>query len=64
MGINPKSWAKQMIMSKKLDPADFMYTKEEQAKIDSQPPPVDPRITAAQITMKAGRMRLGIKGPG
>jgi len=26
-----------MIMSKKLDPADFMYTKEEQAKIDSQP---------------------------
>lgn len=51
-GINPKSWAKQMVMSKKLDPADFMYTKEEQAKIDATPPPEDPRVQAAKVTMQ------------
>lgn len=61
-GLDPKRWARQMIMSKKLNPDDFQYTPEEQARLDSMPPPEDPRVTAAKITMQGWETEAGIKG--
>lgn len=61
-GLDPKRWAKQMIMSKKLNPDDFQYTPEEQARIDATPPPEDPRVTAARVTMQGWEKEATIKG--
>lgn len=60
-GIDPKRVAVQVIKSSKLNPADFKYSPEEQSKIDSTPPPEDPRIGAARETMKGWVAEAKIK---
>jgi hypothetical protein len=60
-GMDPKRWAVQMVKSKKLNPADFKYSPEEQKRLDEKPPPEDPRITAAKITMDGWKGEASIK---
>ena len=48
-GKNPKKAMDEYLKSRRFDPSTFDYTKEEQAKIDSQPPAPPPQIAAAQI---------------
>jgi hypothetical protein len=58
-GGDPKKWFKQMLRSKRLDPDDFTYTEEEQAKIDAQPPPGAPQVEAAKINADT-QLKLGV----
>ncbi len=51
-GLNPKRTMEQYLRSKKLQPKDFQNTDEEQAKIDSAPPPQAPAVQVA--TIRAG----------
>ncbi len=48
-GLNPKKAMEMYLRSKKLQPKDFQFTEEEQAKIDAQPPPAAPQIEVAKI---------------
>ena len=48
-GWNPKKLAARFLKTKRIDPRDVEYTEEELAKMAQQPPPEDPRITAAKI---------------
>jgi hypothetical protein len=48
-GFDPKKWAAEFVKSKRMVPENFQYTPEEQAKLDSAPPPVAPVVQAAQI---------------
>ena len=57
-GINPKKWAKEFLKAKKLDPANFLYTEEEQARIDAAPPPVAPAVQVAQIAAQTAATQL------
>lgn len=62
-GLDPKKYAKELLRSQKLDPRNFTYTAEEQAKLDSQPPPVDPIIQAAQLrNASAEKIAAGNQG--
>ena len=48
-GANPKKWFASMLKGKGLNPKDYQYTAEEQAKIDSTPPPEAPAVAVAKI---------------
>ncbi len=48
-GTNPKKWFAEFMRTKHLNPTVFQYTKEEQAKIDAQPPPKAPAVEVALI---------------
>lgn len=48
-GFDPKRWSTLWCKSKKIDPADLKYSEEEQARLDSQPPPDPPQVAAAKI---------------
>lgn len=52
-GVNPKKWFAMMAKSCYLNPTDFQYTPEEQARIDSNPPPTPPNVQVAQINAKS-----------
>lgn len=36
-GIDPKNWATQFLKTKRLDPKDFKYSAEDQARMDQNP---------------------------
>ncbi len=57
-GIDPKKWAKEFLKSKRLDPALFLYTEEQQAKIDATPPTPPPPVQVAQIAASVARDKL------
>ena len=48
-GKDPKKAMDEYLKSRRFNPETFNYTKEEQAKIDSQPPAPPPQVQAAQI---------------
>jgi hypothetical protein len=48
-GINPRKLYAEWMRSNLLDPTKVQYTKEEQAKLDSQPQPQPPQIEVAKI---------------
>lgn len=48
-GFSPKKWAEMLVRANKLQPKDFQYSEEEQAKLDAQPPPAAPAIEVAKI---------------
>lgn len=56
-GLNPKKTAEEYLKSRRFDPAAFQYTKEEQEQMAQQPPPEDPRITAAKLMADATMKR-------
>lgn len=56
-GLNPKKTAEEYLKSRRFDPAAFQYTKEEQEQMANQPPPEDPRITAAKLMADATMQR-------
>lgn len=58
-GIDPKRWMKQKIKADRLNPEDFQYTPEEQARMDSAPPPQAPAVQAASIAADA-QIKLGV----
>jgi hypothetical protein len=58
-GIDPKRWARLFLKSKRLNPDDVMYSEEEQAKIDANPPPEQPAVTVAKIAADA-QIKLGV----
>jgi hypothetical protein len=49
-GKDPKKAMDEYLKSRRFDPGTFDYSEDELKKIESQPPPEDPRITAAKIT--------------
>lgn len=57
-GFNPKKWAEMLVRANRLQPVDFQYTEEEQARIDSQPPPAPPQIEAAKIRAGVDEKRI------
>lgn len=56
-GVNPKKWFANYLKSKRLDPRDYQWTEEEQAKIDSMPPPKAPQVQAAEIRAQTDLQR-------
>lgn len=60
-GIDPKKWIKMFFQSKRLDPAQLQYTKEEQARIDAQPPPEAPQVAVAKIAAQTAANELVAK---
>jgi len=57
-GVDPKKWFAVLAKSKRLDPRMFQYTKEEQAKIDSQPKPEPPAIAVAKIKAETAQQQM------
>jgi hypothetical protein len=58
-GLDPKRWAKLFLKSKRLDPDDIAYSKEEQEKLDAAPPPEAPQVAAAKINADT-QIKLGV----
>ncbi len=58
-GVDPKKWARLFLKSKKLSPEAVMYSEEEQAKLDANPPPEAPAVTVAKINADA-QIKLGV----
>lgn len=48
-GVDPKRWFAEFAKTKHLNPKNFQYTAEEQAKRDAVPPPPAPAVQVAQI---------------
>lgn len=57
-GFDPKRWSTMWCKSKKMDPADFKYSEEEQERLDSQPPADPPQVAAAKIMAAVQREAL------
>jgi hypothetical protein len=55
-GVDPKRWFAEFSKTKHLNPKNFQYTPEEQAKIDAQPKPAAPAVEVAKI--KSGDAKL------
>lgn len=52
-GCNPKLWYAEVLKSQHLDPTKIQYTKEEQARMASAPPPKAPQVQVAEIRSQA-----------
>lgn len=57
-GADPKKAYAEFLKSNRIDPRKVTYSEEEQAKIDQQPPPVDPRIQVAQLKREFEELKL------
>ena len=57
-GVDPKKWFEMLVRSKQLQPKDFQYTPEEQAKIDAAPKPAAPAVQVAQIKAQSDAQAL------
>jgi len=51
-GVNPKNWFGMILKSKHINPDEVMFTPEEQAQMDKQPPPVPPAIEVQKMKMQ------------
>lgn len=49
LGADPKKVYRQYLKANRLNPADYMYTKEELEQKAKQPPPKDPRLQVAEV---------------
>lgn len=52
-GLNPRKTMKEFLKSKRFDPRTLENTEEEQARIDSQPPPKPYQIDVATINAQS-----------
>lgn len=57
-GIDPKRWAKMMLRSKRIHPADLMYSEKELEQLAATPPPPAPAVQVAQIAAAVDREKL------
>ena len=57
-GLDPKKWSEMLIRSKQLQPKDFQYTEEQQAKMDAAPAPAAPAIEVAKIKAQTDAQKL------
>jgi len=62
-GLSPRRTMENYLKSRRMDPKKLQYTEEEQQKIDSTPPPPDPRVQAAQI-LAASREKIATGSAG
>lgn len=60
-GVDPKKWFGLLAKSKKLDPKEFQYTEEEQAKLEKQPPPPIPAVEVAKIKAQVAQAQMQSK---
>jgi hypothetical protein len=51
-GVDPKRWFAEFSKTKHLNPKNFQYTPEEQAKIDAQPKPAAPAVEVAKLKIQ------------
>lgn len=49
LGLDPKRAAVQYLKSRRLNPEDYQFTKEEQAQRANQPPPKPPQLQVAEV---------------
>lgn len=56
--IDPAKWTKEFLKSKRLNPENLQYTKEQQEAMDKQPPPKDPMVQAAEIRATVDREKI------
>jgi hypothetical protein len=57
-GVNPKKWFAVVAKANHLDPTEVQFTPEEQAKMDSIPPPKAPAVEVAEIKAKISQMQM------
>lgn len=60
--LDPKKVAEEVLKSKHIDPRKVQMSEEDLAKRAQQPPPEDPRITAAKIMADSRQKELQAKG--
>lgn len=60
--LDPKKVAEEVLKSKHIDPRKVQMSEEDIAKRAQQPPPEDPRITAAKIMAESRQKELETKG--
>lgn len=63
-GLDPKKTAEEYLRSRRFDPKNFQYSKEDLEKMQSQPPPEDPRITAAKLKAASDEKIAGVRQQG
>jgi len=56
--IDPAKWAKVFIRSKRLNPEDLQYTKEQIEAMDKAPPVKDPTVQAAEVKAAVEREKI------
>ncbi len=60
-GGDPKRWYKELLRSLRFNPAKFCYSKAEQDKIDSTPPPSPPQVEVAKIRAEVDQMKMQLQ---
>lgn len=60
-GLDPKKTAEEYLRSRRFDPKNFQYSKEDLEKMQSQPPPEDPAVTAAKIKAESDQKIAGTR---
>lgn len=60
IGVDPKKWFALLMKSRRLDPREVQFTPEEQAKLDSQPPPPPYQVQIAQLRAQAEARENGL----
>lgn len=61
-GIDPKKAAQEALKAQRLDPRKFVYTEEEQAKMEGQQQTPAPQVQAAQIRAETELKKVQMKG--
>ena len=59
-GVDPKKWFAAYSKSRHLNPKDFQYTPEEQAKIDTKGAPPPPAVQVAQIKSADAQKKMAL----
>jgi len=60
--IDPAKWFSEFSKSVRFDPARIQYSDSEWEKIQSKPPPKDPRVEAAEIARATKMEAIGAEG--
>ncbi len=60
--IDPELYMEELLRSVRINPQRLKYSDEKIKAMESQPPPEDPRITAAKIMAQAGLQKVQAQG--
>ena len=60
--IDPELYMEELLRSVRINPQRLKYSDEKVKAMESQPPPEDPRITAAKIMAQAGIQKVQEQG--
>lgn len=56
--VDPAKWMKTWLKSKRLNPEDLQYTKEQQEAMDKAPPQKAPQVVAAELRAQVDREKI------